>query len=345
MENDEKYMNRCLELASKGSGKVSPNPLVGCVIVHQNKIIGEGFHQKYGDNHAEVNAINSVKNQELLAASTLYVNLEPCSHFGKTPPCCELIVRKKIPKIVIGCVDVSSKVNGSGIAFLKSHNLEVTQNVLNEKCKKLNIRFFHFQKKQIPYIILKWAQTKDGFIDKIRDQNQKGINWITEKETQITVHKWRSQEDAILVGRKTIENDDPELTVREYTGINPLRIVIDSNLKLKLKHKVFNNVAPTVIVNNILEKKTKNLTYLKIKNKNAIITLLTYLAQKNVMSIIIEGGAETINRFIELNFWNEARVILGNQVYQSGVKAPTINKRYSKLLTLNKDTIIFYLND
>ena len=248
-------MNRCLELASKGSGKVSPNPLVGCVIVYQNKIIGEGFHQKYGGNHAEVNAINSVKNQELLAASILYVNLEPCSHFGKTPPCCELIVRKKIPKIVIGCADVSSKVNGSGVAFLKNHNLEVTQNVLNEKCKKLNIRFFHFQKTQIPYIILKWAQTKDGFIDKIREQNQKGINWITEKETQIIVHKWRSEEDAILVGRKTIENDNPELTVREYTGLNPLRIVIDSNLKLKLKHKVFNNDAPTVIVNNLLEKK------------------------------------------------------------------------------------------
>ena len=234
-------MARCLELAKKGAGYVSPNPMVGCVIVYENKIIGEGYHQKYGDHHAEVNAINSVKEQNLLSKSTLYVNLEPCAHFGNTPPCCEYIVSKKITKVVIGSKDISKKVNGLGIKFLQEHNVKVKLDVLSKQCTDLNKRFFNFQKNKIPYIILKWAETKDGFIDVIRKKNNKGINWITNENTKLLVHQWRSEEDAILVGRKTVENDNPKLTVRKVDGKNPVRIVLDPTLKLKTSFNVFDS--------------------------------------------------------------------------------------------------------
>lgn len=342
---DEIYMKRCIELAIKGAGYVSPNPLVGCIIVYDNIIIGEGYHKQFGKEHAEVHAINNVKNNSLLAKSTLYVNLEPCSHHGKTPPCCELIVKMKIPKVVVGCKDYSKKVNGAGIVFLKQNGVEVVENVLNEECQKLNVRFFNFHQKNIPYIILKWAQTNDGFTDKKRSENKRGINWITEKETQVLVHKWRAEEDAILVGRKTIVNDNPKLTVREYKGLQPLRIIIDPDLRLDLNLKVFNQTSTTIIVNRKINKTIKNLIYLKVQSENMILNLLIYLKKINVMSLIVEGGKETINHFLKLNYWNEARVIVGNKEFKNGLKSPEIDKKYSVVQNIGKDIIYTYYND
>lgn len=344
MVNDEQYINRCIELALKGAGKVSPNPMVGCVIVCKNTIIGEGYHKQYGENHAEVNAINSVENPKLLKESTLYVNLEPCSHHGKTPPCCELIIKMKIPKVVIGSKDFSQKVNGKGIRFLKKNNVNVTIHKSNNS-KLLNRRFFNFHEKKRPYVILKWAETKDGYIDVLRKNNEKGINWISSENTKILVHKWRSEEDAILVGRKTIENDNPQLTVREYEGSNPIRIVIDPDLKLKSNYKVFDKSSKTIILNKNENKEIDNLIFLKVEKKNMIESLMKYLHKLNIVSLIIEGGKNTIESFLETKYWNEARVIKGDKKFTSGIKAPNIKRKHSNIYEIGKDTIYTYLND
>ena len=229
MKNDEFYINKCIEIASKGFGNVSPNPMVGCIIVYNNKIIGEGYHKEYGSSHAEVIAINNVKDKSLLSKSTLYVNLEPCSHFGKTPPCTKLIIKHKIPKVVIGCIDSYSKVNGKGISQMKEHGIEVSYGILDYESNFLNKRFFTFHEKKRPFIILKWAESKDNFIAP-KDQNSPF--WMTSKQSKINVHRWRSEEDAIMVGRITVEKDNPSLTVRELKGNNPIRFIIDKDLKL-----------------------------------------------------------------------------------------------------------------
>ena len=344
LKKDELYIKRCIELALKGAGKVSPNPMVGCVIVYNDKIIGEGYHKQYGGKHAEVNAIESVKNQSLLKDSILYVNLEPCSHHGKTPPCCELIVNKKIPKVVVGCKDYSKKVNGKGITYLKQNNVKVIlHNSYNSKI--LNKRFFNFHKKNRPYIILKWAETKDGFIDLIRSNNQKGVNWISTEHTKILVHKWRAEEDAILVGRKTVENDNPELTVREYKGINPIRIVIDPDLKLSSNYKIFNKSSKTIIFNKIQNKESDNIIFLKAGNKEMIESLMKYLQKIEIISLIVEGGKKTIESFLNSNYWDEARVIKGDKKFTNGIKAPNLNRKYSNVENLGKDRIYTYFND
>jgi diaminohydroxyphosphoribosylaminopyrimidine deaminase/5-amino-6-(5-phosphoribosylamino)uracil reductase len=334
-----------LELANKGIGNVSPNPLVGCVIVYNDQIIGQGYHQKYGESHAEVNAIKSVKDKTLLPQSTLYVNLEPCSHYGKTPPCCELIAKHKIKHVVVGCLDYSEKVNGKGIKFLKNHGVEVTTDIIQEECFWINRRFFENQIKNKPYILLKWAQTKDGFIDKIRTSGNKGINWITSAPTKKIVHKWRSEEDAILVGRKTVENDNPELTVREVKGTNPLRIVLDSELQLNANYKVFNNESKTLVVNQKISKIENNVEYLKTGGNSTIKDLLEYLYQKKISSIIVEGGMKTLDYFIQHNLWNEARVLVGNKEFKEGLKAPVIKKTHKNIKDLKEDTLITYYND
>tara|TARA_B100001093_G_C26793241_1_gene999945 strand:+ start:342 stop:1358 length:1017 start_codon:yes stop_codon:yes gene_type:complete len=338
-------MNRCLDLALNGIGKVSPNPLVGSVLVYDNQIIGEGFHEKYGLSHAETNAIKNVKDKSLISKAILYVNLEPCSHHGNTPPCCEMIVSNNIRHVVIGCLDNSTKVNGKGIDYLKSKGVKVTLGVLEEQCKNINRRFFVNHQLNRPYIILKWAQSKDGFIDKKRVNNQKGINWITQKETKKIVHQWRAQEDAILVGRKTVTNDNPELTVRESKGMNPLRVVMDPNLKLNLDSNVFNMQSKTIIVNQIKNQSSNHLTYLKIKENNNLNDLFKYLQKHKIGSIIVEGGAKTINYFIQKNIWDEARVITGDVNFNDGLKAPKINGKYKSLKRINKDIIHTYLND
>lgn len=338
-------MSQCLVLAKKGIGNVSPNPLVGSIVVYKDQIIGEGFHEKYGFSHAEVNAINSVKNKNLLPQSTLYVNLEPCSHYGKTPPCCEFILKNKIKKVVVGCVDQSSKVNGKGIAFLKNHGIEVIEGILEKDSIWLNRRFFTNQIKLRPYIILKWAETKDGFIDKIRTSKSNGINWITCQSTKKIVHKWRNEEDAILVGRKTVENDDPKLTVREIKGRNPIRIIIDPELKLNTEKNIFNEEAKTIIVNHKINQLKKNILYLKTNPSTIITELLNYLHANKVSSIIIEGGSKTLSYFIDNNIWDEARVIIGNVEFKEGLKAPILNKENKTKKNLKEDTLITYYND
>ncbi|HRS53852.1 MAG TPA: bifunctional diaminohydroxyphosphoribosylaminopyrimidine deaminase/5-amino-6-(5-phosphoribosylamino)uracil reductase RibD, partial [Bacteroidales bacterium] len=247
---DALYIRRCFDLARLGMGKVAPNPMVGCVIVNGNKIIGEGYHQEYGGYHAEVNAINSVIDKDLLKTAVLYVNLEPCAHYGKTPPCTDLIISSQIPKVVISNVDPFEKVAGKGINKLRAAGISVIVGVLKQDGKELNKRFFTFCEQKRPYIILKWAQSLDGFIDKERNSNEKlkGPTWITGDFFKKVVHKWRAEEQAIMVGTNTAINDNPKLTVREVPGKNPLRIVIDRVLKLPHNLNLFDSSTPTLVL-------------------------------------------------------------------------------------------------
>ncbi len=322
-------MKRCIELAEMGLGQTAPNPLVGCVIIHENKIIGEGFHQQFGEAHAEVNAINSIKNKELLNNSTLYVTLEPCSHFGKTPPCADLIVKSGIPRVVIASQDPFPKVAGKGIEILKNAGIDVQVGVLQKEYEFVNRRFFTFFKKQRPYIILKWAQTKDGFIDVERTDDSPKITWITNETCRTLVHKWRSEEQAILIGTNTAINDNPELTVRSWEGKNPLRIVIDQNNCLPKNLNVFNEKAHTLIITEKSPeiKHTNNIELVTIAfSENLIEDILNELYKRNVQSVIIEGGAQTLNTFINKNIWDEARVFTGDITFGKGLAAPIINK-------------------
>ena len=252
MDTDEIYMKRCLELAALGLGKTYPNPMVGAVLVYKNKIIGEGWHQKAGEAHAEVHAIASVKDTALLAKATLYVNLEPCAHLGKTPPCASLIVRHKIPKVVVGCIDHFSKVSGKGIEMMREAGISVTVGVLEKECKESHKRFFTFHDKKRPYIILKWAETTDGFTAPL-DQEKGKPFWITSPESKKRVHKWRTEEAAILVGTKTVELDNPSLTARLWKGKQPLRVVIDKSMKLNSSLNTFNNAAKTLVFSKLLQ--------------------------------------------------------------------------------------------
>jgi diaminohydroxyphosphoribosylaminopyrimidine deaminase/5-amino-6-(5-phosphoribosylamino)uracil reductase len=342
---DQKFMLRCIELAEMGLGHTAPNPLVGCVIIHKEKIIGEGFHQQFGEAHAEVNAINSIKNKELLNNSTLYVTLEPCSHFGKTPPCADLIVKSGIPRVVIASQDPFPKVAGKGIEILKNAGVNVQTGVLKKEYEFVNRRFFTFFKKQRPYIILKWAQTKDGFIDVERTDDSSKITWITNETCRTLVHKWRSEEQAILIGSNTAINDNPELTVRSWTGKNPLRIVIDKNNCLPKNLKVFNDKAPTIIISEKFNEKNseKNIETLVISfNDNLVEGILNELYNRNIQSVIIEGGAQTLNSFICKNLWDEARVFTGDITFDKGLSAPIINKEpFSSEMILDSKLEIF----
>lgn len=368
MNIEEQYMYRCLELAKIGLGNVAPNPMVGCIIVHDGKIIGEGYHQEYGKAHAEVNSINSVKNKELLKKSTLYVNLEPCAHFGKTPPCANLIVEHQIPKVVIGCMDSFSEVAGKGIEKLEHAGIAVTVGVLEKESMYLNKRFFTFHNKKRPYIILKWAETKDGFIDVKRHfeersnlnfqkadcytplhsvRNDEQIdNWITTPLSKKLVHKWRSEEAGILIGANTALNDNPQLNVREWSGKNPTRIIIDLNDRLPKTLHVFDKSIPTIVFSSNKTSEEKNLTFVKINNQNNLVEeVLTALYQKNIQSIIVEGGAQILQSFINQNLWDEARVFVGNKFFTNGLKAPIIKKTSTSIEQISADTLTTYLND
>ncbi|MEE2699973.1 MAG: bifunctional diaminohydroxyphosphoribosylaminopyrimidine deaminase/5-amino-6-(5-phosphoribosylamino)uracil reductase RibD [Bacteroidota bacterium] len=321
VQNQEFFMKRCLELASKGIANTSPNPMVGAVIVYNGGIIGEGYHEKYGSPHAEVNAINSVKDRNLLSKSTLYVNLEPCSHFGKTPPCSDLIIKHKIPKVVIGCVDTFSEVSREGIEKIKYAGIDVMVGVREKECRELNKRFFTFHEKKRPYIILKWAESKDGFI---APKNQTKAFWMSSNESKKLVHKWRAEEDAILVGRITAEKDNPSLTVREVDGQNPTRIVIDKNLQLSRNLNLFNNEAKTIIFNQIKDEENSSDTFVKVNFKFLVKNILHYLHKQNIQSLIIEGGSKTLQSFIKKNIWDEARVFTTKRALKDGVKAVEI---------------------
>lgn len=313
-------MFRCFELAKKGKYSARPNPLVGSVIVYKDKIIGEGYHQLFGEAHAEVNAINAVRNKALLEKSTLYVNLEPCSHTGKTPPCCDLILKYQIPKVVIANTDPYDKVEG--VSSLKKQGVEIIQGVLEKEGKKLNKRFFTYHTKKRPYIILKWAQTADGFIDR-----EGSNNWITNNKAKQMSHLWRAEEDAILVGKNTVEKDNPKLDCRLVEGKNPLRIVIDSDLQIESDASIFNNLSKTLVFNRKKEAIEGNIHFYKTKG-NYLDYIVKTLYDLNKQSILIEGGTFTLSKFIEQKLWDEARVFTANKVFENGLKAPELNNAY-----------------
>lgn len=338
---DEIYIQRCIDLAQKGIRAVAPNPMVGCVIVVNDKIIGEGYHQRYGEAHAEVNAINNVANKSLLNKATLYVSLEPCSHTGKTPPCAELIIKSGIKKVVVGTKDPNPIVGGKGIEKLKNRGIEVKEGILQEQCLELNKRFFTYHEKQRPYVILKWAQTLDGFLDRIRDDETQKINWISEPETKTIVHKWRSEEQSILVGRNTITNDNPSLTVRDYGGINPIRLVIDSQLQIGGELNIYSKDAPTIVFNRIKNETENNVEWVKIK-ETSTKNILEELYKRGIQSVFVEGGSRTLQYFIIDNVWDEARVVVGQKYFKDGYKAPIINKVPIKSIPFGKDMIHYY---
>ena len=338
---DEIYMQRCIDIAKRGIRAVAPNPMVGCVLVVEGKIIGEGYHERYGEAHAEVNAINNVSNQNLLKNATLYVSLEPCSHTGKTPPCCDLLIQKGIKKVIVGTKDPNPLVGGKGIEKLKNSGIEVSEGILKDQCLELNKRFFTFHEKQRPYVILKWAQTLDGFLDQIRKDGEQKINWISEPETKTLVHKWRSEEQSILVGRNTITNDNPSLTVRDYGGMNPIRLVIDSQLQISGNLNIFSKDAPTIVFNRVKDKKENNVEWIKIK-ETSTNSILKELYRRGIQSVFVEGGSRTLQYFIIDNLWDEARVIVGQKYFKEGYKAPIINKVPVKSMPFGKDMIHYY---
>jgi len=324
---DEIFISRCFDLALNALGNVSPNPMVGCVIVHNGKIIGEGFHQKFGEAHAEVNAVNAVKNKELLAESTVYVSLEPCSHFGKTPPCADLLIKYKVKKVVISNTDPNPMVSGNGIRKLKNAGIEVNYGILERQGYELNKRFFIYHKYKRPYIILKWAATKDGFMDIDRQQVAKNkSHWITNDKLKILVHKWRAEEDAIMVGTRTAINDNPELNVRHWVGKHPLRVVIDEKLILPSDLKLFDQSIPTWVFNSISNSELKNLKYILADfHQNPLGEILTYLYKHQITSMIVEGGRELLLNFINQNLWDEARILTGDKYFVNGLKSPLIS--------------------
>lgn len=325
MTTHEFYMKRCIELAKNGLGTTYPNPLVGSVIVHEGKIIGEGWHKKAGEPHAEVNAVNSVKDKSLLKEATIYVSLEPCSHFGKTPPCCDLIIANEIPNVVIGTVDPFSKVAGNGIKKLIESDKNVTVGILDDECNELNKRFFTFHQKERPYIILKWAETADGFIAPLSKEEKAPI-WITNQYSRQLVHKWRTEEQAILVGTNTVLEDNPKLDARDFLGNNPVRIVVDKSGKISEKYHVKDNSQKTIFITESEKfETTENCIYENvIFDKSLAKTIIPILYRHDIQSVIIEGGAKTLQSFIDANLWDEARVFRGKIKFQNGTTAPKL---------------------
>jgi diaminohydroxyphosphoribosylaminopyrimidine deaminase / 5-amino-6-(5-phosphoribosylamino)uracil reductase len=319
------WMQRCLQLAEKGLGRVAPNPLVGCVIVYNDKIIGEGYHQKIGESHAEVNAINSVKDPNLLKESTLYVNLEPCAHYGLTPPCANLIVEKAIPHVVIANADPFAEVNGKGIAILKAAGVKVEIGIEAETGRWLNRRFFTFHEKKRPYVILKFARSQDGFMDAQRKPGESGVRWISAPESQRITHLWRSREDAILIGTQTAIIDNPSLNTRAVSGKNPLRLVIDRGLKIPESNRIFADGEPIVVFNAKRNETNGHQKFVELDFEESVLPqILDWCFQNKIQSLIIEGGTFTTQQFINANLWDEARIITGLVQLNGGLKAPYI---------------------
>ncbi len=343
---NEKYMLRCLDLAGLGKGNVSPNPMVGCVIIFQDKIIAEGYHSEYGGPHAEVNAIRAVSDDELLQESTLYVNLEPCAHHGLTPPCADLIIQKKIPRVVIGAVDPYSEVAGKGIERMRKAGVEVRTDVLKKECLELNKRFYTYHTLKRPYVILKWAQAQDGFIDTDRKGDSFGEPvWITGDTALRLVHKIRSEEDAIMVGTNTAEKDNPSLTVRHWKGKNPVRLVIDKNLRLSKELHLFKSGARTIIINSKTESERDFLSYVKINFEEDIIAqILDLLYRRRILSLVVEGGKQLLDSFIAANLWDEAHVFIGNKIFFKGIRAPSFTGELRAEELLDNDRLKIFVN-
>ncbi|MFO7978133.1 MAG: bifunctional diaminohydroxyphosphoribosylaminopyrimidine deaminase/5-amino-6-(5-phosphoribosylamino)uracil reductase RibD [Bacteroidales bacterium] len=347
MTSHEQYMQRCLDLALNGLGKVAPNPLVGSVIVYQDKIIGEGYHRKYGQPHAEVNAIQSVKDPSLFAECTLYVNLEPCCHFGKTPPCTQLIIEKGIKNVVIGSSDPFGAVAGKGIATLINHGIHVTVDVLKNQCRELNKRFFTFHEKKRPFIILKWAQTADGFIDAERHPDSEiRPTWITSEKLRMLVHKWRTEESAIMVGTQTALKDNPHLNVRDWTGFSPVRLVVDRELKLPSTLNLLDNTSPTLIFNKIKQAKEGNTEWILLQgdDSDSLWPVLQVLYDRGIQSVFVEGGQKLLQSFIQQDLWDEARVFAGPQFFGKGVKAPTVKPSNLSQIIIGRESFYWFKN-
>lgn len=317
-------MQRALELALLGKGSVSPNPMVGCVIVHDDKIIGEGWHQKYGAEHAEVAALNSVKDKHLLKDATAYVTLEPCAHHGNTPPCADRLVAEKVKKVIICNTDPNPLVNGKGIEKLKNAGIAVDLDFLSAEGKQLNKRYFSFTQKKRPYIILKWAETADGFIAKTNYDSK----WISNALSRKMVHQWRAEEDAILVATNTAHYDNPRLNVRNWKGENPIRIVIDRNLRLDSDLNLFDGSQQTICYNLKKNSSRKNIAFVKLTNDRFFELLFEDLYKRKILSVIIEGGAEILSSLIRKNLWDEARVFKSLVKFEAGIAAPNMNRRY-----------------
>nr|WP_067053747.1 bifunctional diaminohydroxyphosphoribosylaminopyrimidine deaminase/5-amino-6-(5-phosphoribosylamino)uracil reductase RibD [Mucilaginibacter sp. L294] len=343
----EIYMQRCLEMAALGAGNVSPNPMVGAVIVHDGQIIGEGYHQKYGEAHAEVNAVNMViasysNHADLLKQSTIYVSLEPCAHYGKTPPCADLIIKHQIGKVIVGCRDPFAQVDGKGIEKLQAAGIEVIIGVLEKECQWLNRRFFTRVQKQRPYIILKWAQTADGFFAPA-DGSQ---HWITGPESRKLVHQWRAEEDAILVGKNTVLADNPQLNVRYAEGQSPKRVVIDRRLELNEQLNVFDQSVETLIFNEIKTDIDGKNKYIALEDFDRFVPqyILFQLYLQDIQSVIIEGGAYTLKAFIDAGLWDEARIFTGASVLESGIKAPLVTGTVINEHTVGGDNLQIITN-
>lgn len=338
-------MLRCLELAKNGLSSAMPNPSVGAVIVFENTIIGEGYTSAYGGFHAEVNAVNSVKDKSLLKKATIYVSLEPCSHFGKTPPCCDLIIKNEIPNVVIGTVDPNIKVAGNGIKKLIEAGKNVSVGILEKECIESNKRFFTFHQKKRPYIILKWAESQDGFMAPLTKLEQKPV-WISNEFSRQLTHKWRSEEQAILVGTQTVIDDNPRLNVRDWNGKNPVRVVLDQNNRIPIESYVFDNQVKTIIFC-----KSKN----QIKKENYIFEIIDFtndlvkqilqvLYKHQIQSVIIEGGRQIVQTFIDENLWDEARIFKGKLNLKNGIKAPSISLKNSVKYKIDTDELIISRN-
>ncbi|HRL70578.1 MAG TPA: bifunctional diaminohydroxyphosphoribosylaminopyrimidine deaminase/5-amino-6-(5-phosphoribosylamino)uracil reductase RibD [Flavobacterium sp.] len=340
MKINEKYIRRCIELARNGLGTTYPNPLVGSVIVYDGKIIGEGWHKKSGESHAEVNAVKAVKDKSLLKKATIYVSLEPCSHFGKTPPCCDLIIKNNIPNVVIGTVDPNVKVAGNGIKKLIEAGIHVTVGVLEEECNALNKRFFTFHKKKRPFIVLKWAESQDGFIAPTEKLEKKPV-WITNQYSRQLVHKWRTEEQAILVGTQTAIDDNPKLNARDWSGKNPIRLVIDQNNRIEKNNHIFDNQAVTIVFSKSIDTIKKENTIFEILDfeKNIAEQIVQILYQHQIQSVIIEGGRQTLQTFIDANLWDEARVFVGSIKFKEGTQAPTLAKNQFKKQSIGTDEL------
>lgn len=329
MNLDNLYIERCIQLAKLGLGNTYPNPLVGSVIVYNDTIIGEGYHMKYGEPHAEVNAVNSVKDKSVLKDATIYVSLEPCSHYGKTPPCADLIIKHSFKRVVIGSKDPFEKVNGLGIEKLKKAGIQVDLSPLLEQCNQLNKRFFTYHLEKRPYVILKWAQSKNGYID-IERKDETGIFWITDKATKSLVHKWRTEEEAILIGGKTLLNDKPELTARHYQGNNPKRIVLDSKGNVDLQ-EFWSQTESDYTIGNVTNSEHQC-------NLNAQ-SILSKLYDLNIQSVIIEGGVQTLKLFIDSGLWDEARVLTGDINIDKGNSAPIIKGSIEEEYRIGNDQV------
>ena len=329
-------MKRCLELAKNGLPAAMPNPAVGAVLVYNDTIIGEGFTAAFGRAHAEVKAVASVKDKTLLDKATLYVSLEPCCHFGKTPPCADLIIKNKIPKVVIGIEDPNEKVTGKGIQKLKDFGIAVTVGILEKECREINIRFFTFHTKKRPYIILKWAESSDGFIAptaEFRSECKKPY-WISNEFSRQLTHKWRSEEQAILVGTHTIIDDNPKLNVRDWSGNNPIKIVLDQNNRIPKENYIFDTQSKTIVIS------ASTIDYSKKIGEQ----IVRYLFEQDIQSVIIEGGTKTIQTFIDENIWDEARIFKGMIALENGIPSPKFKGNLDASSSILNDELLIFLN-